>query len=141
MVAALVARPSSPPLAELTGASPDRFLDITFVFRPLDCKLAPDLVAELNALSRTNHANVTGVMLQPPIGEGDREVLLTEFGIRFPVVEDHEGEWNRALAALNQTNPLLIIASNGRQYAMFTPRGLGMVRRYLPQSWRKLGAS
>lgn len=140
VVAAMVVRSSPPPpLADLIDASPDQFVNITLVFRPLDCKMDPGLIEELNALSTTSFAEVKGVVLQPPVGEGDRETVLREFAIQFPVYEDVDGEWGRALATLNQANPLLVVASNGRQIAAFTPRGLDMVRRYLPTSWRKLG--
>lgn len=140
VVAVMAVRLSPPPpLAELIDASPDQFLSIKLVFRPLDCKLDPELITELNALSNTSFAEVSGVMLRPPVGDGDRETILREFGIRFPVHEDVDGDWGRALATLNQANPLLVVASNGRQIAALTPRGLGMVRRYLPTSWRRLG--
>ena len=133
VAAAASLRPERPSLGQLVATDPDAFLDITFVFRPLDCKLAPGLIHELNALATQPHFAVRGVMVQPPIGHGEAETVLQEFAIEFPVTIDWHGQWMKALAEERQVNPVFILSQKGERLAVVSPTGVGAMQRYLSQ--------
>lgn len=133
VAAAASRRPQPLSLERLVAADPDIFLDVTFVFRPLDCKLAPGLIRQLNALARVPDFAVRGVMVQPPIGPGEPEMVLRDFEIRFPVTIDAEGQWTRTLAEERMPNPVLVLSQKGTRLAAVSPQGLAIMQRYLPE--------
>ena len=128
----------SPPLAALLDPDPDLFLDVTFLFRPTDCKLSLEMIRELNELVDLEHARVRAVMLGPILSVADRDNLLGRFGMSIPVTEDRDGTWSRALDAESIPNPVLIVHSRGNRYAIVNPNGIRMMNRYLPETMSTL---
>lgn len=127
---------SAPSLATLLTSDTQEFLDLTLVFRPLDCQLPIELIEELNELAQAKAGAVRGIMIGPlPTGD-DLDVLLEGLGITFPVEKDADGSWSDALIEESIPNPTLFIYSNGRRYASVSLEGLQTLKRYLPRTAR-----
>ena len=129
----------APPLADLLASETPGFLDLTLVFRPLDCQLPLEIIEELNELALTEAVVVRGVMLGPVPKGKDLDNLLQGLRITFPVVEDSDGHWSEALMQAAIPNPTLFIYRSGLRHAAITLDGLQTLKRYLPKTARALG--
>ncbi len=129
----------APSLASLLDPDEQEYLDLTLVFRPLDCQLPLEIIEELNELARAEVGAVRGIMLGPLPKGRDLDVLLEGLGIAFPVEEDADGSWSDALIRESIPNPTLFIYKRGRRYASVSLEGLETLKRYLPRTVRAFG--
>ncbi|MXW11033.1 MAG: hypothetical protein F4X47_03040 [Gammaproteobacteria bacterium] len=131
--------PAPSPLASLLTSEDPGFLDLTLVFRPLDCQLPIEIIEELNELASAEAVTVRGIMIGPLPKGDDLDVLLRGLGVTFPVVEDADGYWSDALIRESIPNPTLFIYKRGLRYASISLEGLQTLKRYLPRTARTVG--
>jgi hypothetical protein len=88
-----------------------------FIFTPSDCRLRTDVTTALSSLHAHTNA-VRGILLQPPDSDAEIEAVRLAFGIRFPLVVDREGIWERAVRHRRYGSTLLGLSVNGRLTAL-----------------------